>query len=223
MSFLKGTIFITDKEDIIYQTPLDGITRIINLDEDGILMENDAIICGTCLLPPVEAKIAEADGKEQLYDILYCNHLLDYTQQNFISAIISYLYKGGNFILFLPELGYTNTMDKLIFHMYDRFGIHIGKINDPNPYIANCYYDDKCIPIWLNMIYFSNVISPYEYLAQYPIDAQITQNKIMEKLIFDLSPYGCKDMNSKIQFVLDLHKKLHKNPKLISPIYELRR
>ena len=58
MSILKGTIYVTDKEEIIYNTPLNSNTKIINLDEDGILMDNDAILVGTCLLPPIEAKIA---------------------------------------------------------------------------------------------------------------------------------------------------------------------
>ena len=44
--------------------------------------------------------------------------------------IISYLYIGGNFILFLPELGYNCTLNKLVEHMYSRYGIHIGIIND---------------------------------------------------------------------------------------------
>ena len=89
MSILKGTIYITDKEEIIYTTPLNSNTKIISLDEDGILMENDAILVGTCLLPPIEAKIAEADGNEQLYDVIYSNHLLEPYQQQFIAAMLS--------------------------------------------------------------------------------------------------------------------------------------
>ena len=87
---LTGTIYITDKEDIIYQLDLRK-TRIINLDEDGVLMDNPAIIGGTCLLPPIDAKIAEADGNEQLYDSIYSNHLNMPFQKEFIGALISYL------------------------------------------------------------------------------------------------------------------------------------
>ena len=71
---LLGTIYITDNDQIIYQANLSN-TKIINLDEDGTLMENPAFIGGTCLLPPIDAKIAEADGNEQLYDSIYSQHL----------------------------------------------------------------------------------------------------------------------------------------------------
>ena len=129
MGVIKGTAYITDNPEIIYNTPMNSNTRIVSLDEDDVLVKNDAIITGTCLLPPVQAKIAEADGNEQLYDTIYMNHLLEPYQQQFISALISFLYKGGNLIFFLPEIGYTNTMEKFIALMYSRYGIHIGLID----------------------------------------------------------------------------------------------
>lgn len=216
-SILKGTIYITDKEDIVYQVPLNSNTKIISLDEDGVLMENDAILVGTCLLPPIEAKIAEADGNESLYDTIYSNHLLEPYQQQFISAMLSYLYKGGNFILFLPELG-TSTKEKFIQHMYINYGIHVGLIGDPNPQNANCYYDDRCIPMWLNLIYTAGVISAYEYLTVYPIDAVIQDKYIMGMLLEDINPYA-ESINDQINYILKLHKLLHKNPNVRPAIY----
>ena len=210
MSILKGTIYITDKEEIIYTTPLNSNTKIISLDEDGILMENDAILVGTCLLPPIEAKIAEADGNEQLYDVIYSNHLLEPYQQQFIAAMLSYLYKGGNFILFLPELD-TSTKEKFIQHMYINYGIHVGLIGYPNPQVANCYYDERCIPLWLNLIYSVHVISAYEYLYMYPEDAVIQNNAVMSELIDEINPYE-QSINDKVNYILRLHKLIHKNP-----------
>ena len=78
MGFLQGTIFITDDVNVIYNTPLGGMNKVVNLDEDDILPENNNILNGTCLLPPMEAKIAEADGNEQMYDTIYQNHLFQY-------------------------------------------------------------------------------------------------------------------------------------------------
>lgn len=214
MSILTGTAFITGDDQIIYNTIMNGMTKIINLDEDGILMEHDSIIMGTCLLPPVQAKIAEADGNEQLYDTIYVNHLLEPYQQQFISALISFLYKGGNLIFFLPELGYTNTMEKFIALMYSKYGIHIGLIGSQNPSVANCYYDDRCIPIWLNMIYSVRVIDAYEYLLKYPLDAPLRGNtRILELLIKDINPFE-KTINNKIAYIERLHKLIHENPKV---------
>lgn len=205
---ITGTIHVTDNEDIVYQAPMNG-GKIVSLDEDGLLIKDDSILVGTCLLPPIEAKIAEADGNEQLYDVVYSNHLLAPYQREFISALLAYLYKGGHLILFLPEIG-TNNREKLVQHMYSLYGIHIGFIGHPNPLIANCYYDERCLPIWLQMIYEVSVISPYEFLTQYPIGGTINQG-IMSKLINEINPYG-QTIQDKVSEILKLQKLLHKNP-----------
>ena len=220
MSILKGTVFITDKPEVVYNTPLNQNIRVINMDEDGIRMEHPSILVGTCLLPPVQAKIAEADGNEMLYDTIYNNHILEPHQQEFISALLSYLYKGGNLLFFLPELGYTNTLDKFIQIMFNRYGIHIGKIGAQNPVESQCFYDEKCIPIWLNMIYSVRVISGLEYLYQYPEDAVINTN-VMDDLIRELSPYG-ETIGDKIYYINRLHRLVHINPRVKPAIISLR-
>lgn len=223
MSIIKGTAFITGDENIIYNTPLNNMVKIISMDEDGILINNDSIITGTCLLPPVQAKIAEADGNEMMYDTIYMNHLLEDYQQQFISALLAFLYKGGNLIFFLPELGYTNTMEKFITLMYSKYGIHIGLIGHQNPAISNCYYDERCIPIWLNMIYSVRVIDAYEYLYMYPLDAPLGHNtRVMELLIEEINPYE-ETLAQKVEYVLRFHKLIHKNPKLRPAICSVRR
>lgn len=215
---LKGTIYITDNIDVIYNTPINGLSKIISLDEDGVLDNIKEIIGGTCLLPPMEAKIAEADGNEQLYDLSYSNHLLLPFQQQFISALIAFLYKGGNLILFLPELGYTNTAEKLIEHLFRIYGLHPGIIGHNNPQFANCFYDTKCIPIWLNLIFTAGVLSPTEYLYMYPEDAPITNEQVMILLIKQIDPYG-KTINDKKNYILRYHKLIHINPKVVPVIY----
>ena len=215
---LKGTIFITDDIEKIYNVPLNGSTKIINMDEDGILMENQNIVGGVCLLPPMEAKIAEADGNEQKYDAIYSSYLLEPYQQKFISALIAFLYKGGNLLIFLPEIGYNNTTQKLIVHLYRLYGIHIGLIGAMDPVQANCYYDDKCIPIWLNMIYTARVISPFEYLYEYPLDAPITNEQVLMTLVNDIKPYG-QTLMEKRNYIIRLHNLIHKNPLVQPAIY----
>ena len=219
---LKGNIYITDNVDIIYSARVNDMNKILSLDEDNSLMESNDVICGTCLLPPINAKIAEADGNELLYDQIYSGHLLEPYQQQVISALIAFLYKGGNLLIFLPDEGYDNTMDKFIFHMYNIFGIHIGKIGDPNPAVANCYYDNRCLPIWLNMIYSCRVISAREYLYMYPEDAVINNDNIMAMLISDIQPYA-DTINDKKNYILRYHKLIHKNPKIVPAIRQFER
>jgi hypothetical protein len=216
MSILKGTIYITDNPEVIYNTPL-NVTKIINLDEDGILQDNEAFIGGTCLLPPIEAKIAEVDNNEQQYDMFYQSHLLEPYQQQFISALIAYLYRGGNLILFLPDVGYDNTKNKLLYHIWSLYGLHIGIIGDPNPNNSNCYYDDRCTVIWLNMIYTAKVIDAIEFLFMYPEDAVINNNQVIAELCEELHPLG-NSINEKLKTIEHYRRALKKNSRVIMPL-----
>lgn len=223
---LKGSIFITSELDVVYNYPIGFQSKVITLDEDGLLQEDDQnIIGGSCLLPPMLAKIAEADGNEYDYEMLYKEHLLDSYQQGFIGALLSALYKGKNLLLFLPELGYNYTRDKFCQFMFQLYGINIGTLtfDKTNGLIAKvpCWYDTSAIPIWLNLIYEARVISPYEYLINYPVDADLRSNlKIMNMLITDLKPYA-DTMNDKVNIIINLHKKLHKDPNTRLPIHSL--
>ena len=218
MSLLKGTIYITEDMNIINNIPYNGNTKIVSLDEDGILPESAHILVGTCLLPPIEAKIAEVDGNQGLYDTIYSNHLLSPFQQQFISALLSYLYKGGNLILFYPELGYTNTKEMIIYEIFKLYGVHIGLIGSPDPKIANCYFDETCVPIWLNSIYSVSAISPYEFLLAYPVDAALNNNMIIRKLVKEMNPYG-ENFNEQVAYIHRFHKKIHKQPNIRPAIF----
>lgn len=218
MSLLKGTIYITEDIDIINSIPYNGNTKIVSLDEDGILPESDHILVGTCLLPPIEAKIAEVDGNKSLYDTIYSNHLLLPFQQQFISALLSYLYKGGNLILFYPELGYTNTKEMIIYEIFKLYGVHIGMIGSQDPRVANCYYDESCVPMWLNSIYSVSAISTYEFLYMYPLDAALNNNVIIRKLVKDMNPFG-ENFNDQVAYIHDFHKKIHSNPNIRPAIF----
>jgi hypothetical protein len=146
-----------------------------------------------------------------LYDNIYSGYLLDPAPQEFMSAMLSYLYKGGNLLLYLPESDEFSTTMKLIQHIHARFGVHIGLIGHPNPEIANCYYDIRFTPIWLNMIYTVSVIDPYEYLANYPLEAPLDNNVVMHKLVDEISPVE-DTIEGKINYIISLHKLLHNNP-----------
>lgn len=218
---LKGNIYITSNIHVIENTDLSR-TKIINLDEDNIIeVSSRDMIGGTCLLPPIEAKIAEVDGDEQKYDMIYTDYLLQPFQQQFISAIIAFLYKGGCLILYLPDFDYTNTTKKLVQIMYQLYGIHIGIIDcEGDPILANCYYDEKCMPIWLNLIYTAGVISPEEYLIQYPIDAQLNNERVIGKLLSDIRPLG-NTYNERLKTIERFRRNLHKNPKMEIPIWRI--
>lgn len=206
---LKGTVFITEKIEVVYQTPTDGSIKIINMDEEHTLPEDPNIIPGTCLLPPIDAKIAEADGNEQMYDSIYSAHLYAPFQQQYVSALIYYLYMGGNLLFFLPEL-YTNTKEKFIQHMLIHFGIKIGDIDAETPNDYNFYYDLHYIPCWLNLMYKFDLMRPEEYLTLYPLDANLMMDRsVLGKLLDDIKPYE-STIDKQIKTIMEYHQLLHK-------------
>ena len=222
---LKGTIYITSDINVVYNYSVGFQNKIISLDEDGVLQEdNNNIIGGSCLLPPMLAKIAESDSDEYKYEMLYKEHLLNNFQQGFIGALIAALYKGKNLLLFLPELGYSFTRDKLCQYIFQLYGLNIGILEYENNMIVTkvpCWYDPTAIPIWLNLIYEARIISAYEYLVNYPIDADLRSNsKIVNILLSELKPYG-NTIQERINVILELHKNLHKNPNVRLPIHQL--
>ena len=214
---LMGKIYLTKDIKVINDTPLD-VTKIINLDEEGYLQDNNStILGGRCLLPPIEAKIAEVDGNEVTYDNIYKSHLLEEFQQDFITALIAYLYKGGQLMLFLPD-DYNTTIEKLIQHMWILYGIHIGFIESPNINERLCFYDEKCIPIWMNMLYMASVLYPSDYLRLLPPEVPINiNNMVLNKLIIELNPYG-ETINEKIKSLTEYRQKLFINPSTILAI-----
>lgn len=228
MSFLSGTIYLTDREDIVYNAPMNPIpglgmgTIIVSLDEDDVLIKAANIIGGLCLLPPIPCKIAESDGNEQLYDTLYASHLMEPVQQEFMAALISVLYRGGNIIFFLPDLDYDYTKEKLIEHLFRTYGLHVGLINHPNPMVANCYYDEKCIPIWINLMYSVGSINGYDYLRIYPSDAIINNQAVINRLLDELNPYG-NSIAEQQNYLIRLHQLLHKDPRIKMAVSNIRR
>jgi hypothetical protein len=220
MIVLRGTMYITDNINVIYNAPVAMGTRIINLDEDGILDSNNPYtIGGTCLLPPIDAKIAESDGNERLYDQIYSNHLSKEFQYNYITALIAYVFNGGILIFFLPEFG-DNTREKLIFHMFGLYGIHIGHIGDPDPNKASWYADNRFQLMWIDMLLYAGVISGFDYLRMIPVDAvgAIGNNKIISNILINqIHPYGLS-LDSKIKYLIDYGYKLHKDPNVVPAI-----
>lgn len=219
---LKGTIFITNDIEMVRNANL-NTTKIISLDEDCILGEpSKSMVYGTCLLPPIQSKQAESDGDEQAYNMYYTNMLLEPYQQAFVSAIISCLFCNEiMLLLFLPSDGYTYTTEKLVEHLYKIYGIHPGIIGAQNPVYANCYYDERCIPIWLNLMYsVSEIISPEQYLYLYPQDAVINNESVMMKLVRDIAPLG-DSIQEKINAINSYRAKLQISPKLTIPVRSL--
>lgn len=178
---IKGSILITDDINFVYSIP-DARFKILSLDEEGKLNPQlPNVIQATCLLPPLECLIAESDGNADVYELAYYNHLNQPFQQQFIGAIISYLYQGGSFIVYAPQLKDTISIMQLRKNLMILYGIGMGIVDSP----VKFELDYRCVPIWLNMMYEARTISAKEFLFNYPKDALISPN-IMQSLIIDM-------------------------------------
>ena len=93
---------------------------------------------------------------------------------------------------------------------YKRYGIMIGEIS-----VRPCQYDNSAIPIWLQAIFRTGAISPFELLTLYPEEALI-EDSLMYNLIAAIKPIGTS-FNEKVKYIISLRHKLKENPNLIVP------
>ena len=219
---LKGNILITDNKDIIMKTlNMRPDIKLISLDEENSLgLDPSVVIPGTILLPPPEATIAEVDGNEQKYNMIYQAHLLSEPVKEYMSSILAFLYKGGKLLLYYPNSEYNNTMKNMLFFILILYGIHIGIIGDPSQDNATCYYDANLDNIQLDLIYYyTNILDWKEYLFNYPPNYPIP-DQIMNILFKQINPYG-NTFNEKLEVINRLRAGIKKNPYLINPIMEV--
>lgn len=207
---LKGDISITDNinlvRDLIFSNAPN--VKIITLEEEGILpLNHPNVIKGTCLLPPMEALIAEADGDERLFDTIYSDYFNTPFMFEFMSALMASLYNGNNIVLYYYELNGNNIIPKLRQHVFQRYGIYIGVLGTQDI----CRYDLKCLPIWLSHMFLINGLSARDFLINYPPNLNIPQN-IMDKIIMEIKPYG--NLTEKEKYIYTLVIKLKEHPNL---------
>lgn len=199
------------KEILFSNTPN---TKIVSLDEDGALpLDHPNVLGGTCLLPPVDAMIAEEDGNEALYDAIYTEIFDAPFLAQYVGALVIYLFNGGNLLLYVPDLN-SNTAKELRNIFWKRYGIGIGVMGQ-----VNMFLDNSCIPMWLEMIYGANAMSPIQFLYLYP-EKVVIQPPFMDKLLTELSPFG-KTYQDKMDYIMSLVHKLKEKPNLVIPIYKV--
>lgn len=220
---LKGNILITSDKNIIYEVLRSnnpGI-KILNLDEDEELgVQNNMIVPGTILLPPIEAKIAELDGDENRYNMIYNIHLQSKPVVQYMAGILGYLFNGGNIMMYFPNAEYNNTMKNMLFFILLQYGIHIGIVGDTSNDNSVCYYDPKFEAYQLNLIYqFTRVIDWRQYFILFPIDAPIP-DQIVDILCMDIHPYGLT-IQEKLDTLTRIRTRIKENPNTIIAVTEI--
>lgn len=216
---LKGDISITDNIDLIKNIIVSGScnVKVIDLEEvPTIPTESPNVIVGNILLPPIDSMIAAVNGDEPLFYKTYADHFNLVDVHEFICIMVTYLYRGGNFIIYYPE-DELNLKDKILEMFWKRYGILIGETN-----IRPASYDESCTPMLLEMIYSIGGMSARDMLMYYPADAMMSDNLIL-RLIYDINPFiGTDSYPDHVRYILDLRMKLKEKPNLIIPFFKYR-
>ncbi len=214
---LKGIIDITGDVNFVNSAPLE--VKVITMDETGIIDPNRPnVIIGTCLLPPIESLIAEADNDKDLYMMHYINHLSNEYTTEFIVAIIAALFRGTSILIFMPQINDTMSFvtEGFILAMNHMYGIDIGIIG-----LKHCSYNLNMMHVWLGMLYMRNLISPKEYMYWYPNNGIIFKN-LEDKLIIQLGIPG----SSKEEKLKNMHhymESIKKNPNVETALVTVER
>lgn len=215
MNLLTGKILLTDDIGVIHKILSchnEGM-KVLSLDEDGALDLNDPnTIGGTILLPPVECRIAEMDGDMATYDHIYRNYMASESVDKFMSAIIIYLFKGGNLMCYHPDIRSTAIL-KMADMIASIYGIRLGVCQHPEFPVR---YSSKFIHIWLWILYNTGTIDPITYLKLMPLNVPLPDFAI-EKLLMDIKPFG-STIQEQVETLYRLRVRYKEKP-LIVPIF----
>ena len=189
----KGIIVISSDPKFCFDLSMTGNNKIISLDEDDEYIElsplnNNNVVKGTILLPPIEAGWKEIDGDEFGYTEIYMNYLSSPAVSEFIVALIGAIYSGNNIIIYCPEfdeyIENSSLYVKVLYRYLENiYGIHMGT-NDMDLFRMN----PLMIPACLIDIYCMGIMDPYTFLLEFG-NFEIPDN-IYLKLINDINPYG---------------------------------
>lgn len=210
-----GQINITDSyetvEEILkYNYYPDSDLKIVDAEVEASLpLEHPNVIGGGILLPPIEALIAEQDGDETLYNMIYSKYFQEEAMIKFVQVIIAALMVRVNILIYMPNpeglVGPQKFM-QIFTHMY---GIEIGIYGQTIPLYST---DPNMIKVWLNLAYDCSAITPREYLYFYP--GYPDKPLLITKLMYDLNLIDSKP----IETINQLSVQLKECPNLIMPI-----
>ena len=211
----KGSMILSSDPKFCFDLSLTGNNKIISLDEDNEYIElsplnNNNVVKGTILLPPVEAGWKEIDGDEFGYYETYTQYLSSPEIEQFITALLGAIYSGTNIIIYCPE--FDNCVEesdlyvKVLYRFLENvYGIHLG-INDMDLFRLN----PLMMPGYIIDMYGLGIIDPYTFLLEY--GNNIIPDPVYLKLFNDINPFG-NSYNEKREYI-DLIRRSIKNNKI---------
>ena len=209
----KGSMILSSDPKFCFDLSLTGNNKIISLDEDDEYVElsplnNNNVVKGTILLPPIEAGWKEIDGDEFGYYEAYTQYLSSPEIEQFITALLGAIYCGTNIIIYCPEFDncieesglYVKVLYKFLENIY---GLHLGT-NDTDLFKINNFM----IPKYIVDMYGLGIIDPYTFLLEF--GNNIIPDIVYLKLFNDLNPYG-DSYNEKREYIDSLKRSIKNN------------
>lgn len=187
---IKGVIYVTNDMNMALSLAPNHVVICVS-DEAQRNVDFMTAVDGnvaSILLPPPQASMLEMDGHIQEFKNMYFEHLSQKEPFDYICIILRALLNGNNILLYLTkdesEMYY---MSALMEYMYTTFGVVIG--SESNQFnIDYRYYN-----VILDTLYMNDFMDCNEYLLQYPIELQIQNPMIVNKLIIDVNPFVAGD------------------------------
>lgn len=207
---IKGDISITDNLNFINDlllSPQPNVKIIVLEEETNLPLNHPNVINGSCLLPPIEALIAEADGDKPLFDALYNDYLNTPFVYEFMCAILLALHNGTSIIMYYPVLNSGNVIiQNLLGFIYQKYGIGLGVIG-----YNRTTFNPNYIPLWDSAMYMLNGISAMEFLYYYPENIRIDDD-VINKILIELRLYTTPEQ--KDSYIHGLVHKIKENKNL---------
>lgn len=209
----KGNMIISSDPKFCFDLSFNPNNKIISLDEDDEYIElsplnNNNVVKGTILLPPIEAGWKEIDGDEFGYYETYTQYLSSPDIEQFITALLGAIYSGTNIIIYCPEFYNCVEESELYVKVLYRFleniyGIHLG-VNDMDLFKLN----PLLIPVYIIDMYGMGILDPYTFLLEF--GNNIIPDNVYLKLFNDINPYG-DSYNEKREYIDSLRRSIKNN------------
>lgn len=218
----KGDIFITDDFQLATTLSYDSRYRVFALMDNYELEfgKNSNVIGMPFLLPPYNALEEENIGNLQNFYNIYYQHLASAEADNYITTLLTGLYRGFNILFYVPKDEAQLEFSKaLLRYIHDVFGVTIGS-KDNNQCGFNVAFEDT---VRIKMYFYGNI--PAMDLVQN------IKNKIMDPFICDrmCNDLGISPGNNPVEAV-DQYIRNYRNSqnvvqaprKLIDPPFKIR-
>lgn len=210
----NGTLFITNDMNLAVSS-VNQNTKILMLTE-SVEYDHNApdLISGVCLLPPPMAKIAENDGDAQRFYGIYTEYLLSDVPVDFFAIILSYLYKGGNFVLYTESDLSEPWVSALLNHILMYYGITTATAANPPGYDMNFNNSNA------NIVYNSRNMDWKQYLLEFDTTKARIPDHLLEKLYYDsgVIPHSVSNPSVAIDIFNQLSVAFKKSPNSEVPI-----